>query len=327
MQGPQPALFRPSLLSSLLKTPLQFPPPLLPYPLQIRQLLQMPQKLIQHILFQEHRIQLPDAPFHGIHIQARAAKIGVAPSAQIQVPTAAAAHQHAAERMSAAPVRCPACAPPFLDFLEHFPADDGGMVIPEHLPLASGPGACPASHLLLVCLPVYHIPHVCPVLKDGADCAASPCESVPFGLSAGPALLHLMLYGGLDALLIKNLRYLCGRHALCGHPEDASHNLRFLFLYHKPVPVPGRLFVPERTVCADEEPPRLSGCQGGLHLDGQVFAVEVVEEVSERHLQLPHMSAAFFAVISIVHGDEPHAHEREYLLQVRAKLDIVSGKP
>ena len=227
--------------------------------------------------------------------------------------------------MSVAPGRHMFPAPPSLNPVKNFPADNRHMMIWETLPLAPGSGQVSASHFLFPGLSVHHIPRIYLIPQDGAYGTGCP-HTFTLSLLSLPAFFPFKLCRCPDSFRIQNPCNPGRSHSLQSHIKNPSHNLSLVLRNHQHMPVPGILLIPERAICADVASPGLTGRKGRLHLHRQIFAVKIIQEISETEIQFPRMSHTSVTVVMIIYGNKPYPHKRKNLFQIRTQLNVIPGE-
>ena len=138
----------------------------------------------------------------------------------------------------------------------------------------------------------------------------------PFVLAGGQHILTVQLFGN-------RLR----AHAFQFSAVDRADNICCILVYHQTVFVPFVFAVTIDCVATDEFPFAPFHVQLAAHLDGNIPAVGIVQQILERNHNAVRIAAlGVRIVIVVIDGDETNPHHRENLFQIFSHLDVITTK-
>ena len=138
----------------------------------------------------------------------------------------------------------------------------------------------------------------------------------PFVLAGGQHILAVQLFG----------------NRLCAHTfqfsaVDRTDNICCILVYHQTVFVPFIFAVAVDCIATDELSFAPFHVQLAAHLDGNIPAVGIVQQILKRNHNAVRIAAlGVRIVIVVIDGDEANPHHRENLFQIFSHLDVITTK-
>ena len=138
----------------------------------------------------------------------------------------------------------------------------------------------------------------------------------PFILAGGQHILTVQLFGNR----------LCA-HAFQFSAVDRADNICCILVYHQTVFVPFVFAVTIDCVATDELTLAPFHVQLAAHLNGNIPAVRIVQQILERNHNTVRIAAlGVRIVIVVIDGDEANPQHRKNLFQILSHLDVVTAK-
>ena len=109
---------------------------------------------------------------------------------------------------------------------------------------------------------------------------------------------------------------------------DGTNNIRCILVYYQPIFVSFVFAVTIHCIPTDELALAPLHIQLATHLDGNIPAVRIVQQILKRNHNAVRIAAlGVRIVIVVVDGDEANPHHGKNLFQILSHLNVVTAKP
>ena len=138
----------------------------------------------------------------------------------------------------------------------------------------------------------------------------------PFVLAGGQHILAVQLFGNR----------LCA-HSFQFSAVDRTNNIRCIIVYYQPILISFIFAITIDCIAADELSFAPFHVQLAAHLDGNIPAVRIVQQILKWNHNVVRIAALSVRIIIVViDGDEANPHHREDLFQILSHLNVVTAK-
>jgi hypothetical protein len=197
------------------------------------------------------------------------------------------------------------------------------MMVRNHLPVILWNRNLPfAPHGSAHGLSIGHLAQIEPIAQYMPHHGTAPCVILFQGASVREAHLCRCRHFFLEKPLC-NLRT---AHAVHSHGKNGTDNLRLSFIDDYGIFYLPALLIAQGDLSEHVLSGRTFAFKGCLHLNGDVLAVQGIDQGLECRVKAKGLAVLPPAVIAVIYGNELHSHGREHLAQIPPGFYIVPGK-